>query len=239
MMPKRSNNRRPRKNGNGGNSTRGGATSAPMMGGMASAKQDTQISPMDLTLRPPSRTFNARPPRNLLSQIHWLRGQGQIDFATSTTLTTQLATTFFLNQVPFASEVASLFDQYAMAEVAWSVSNISDAGVATLSIHSVIDFDGQSFLTPPTSITTLDQYSTCVTSILGVGKSVVRVVRPCVESTLYTGGTGGYATERLWIDSGNTNVPHYGILAVADVTPGGSVNGRVTYTYLVACRNNN
>jgi len=238
MMPKRSNTRRPRKNGNNVKSQR--KTLAPStLGGMGSALQDTQVFPLDMTLRPPSRNFNSSIPRNLLSQIHWLRGQGQSDFATSTTVVTNLTTSFSLGQCPFSAEVQSLFDQYAIAEVCWSVTNISDAGVATLGVHSAIDFDGQSFLSPPTSVAQLDQFSTVVTSNLGVGKSVARVVRPCVESTLFTTATAGYATERLWIDSANGSVPHYGILALADVTPGGSVNGRTTFTFIIACRNNN
>lgn len=206
---------------------------------MGSALQDTQVNPLDISLNPPSRNFNSSIPKNFLSQIHWLRGQAQLDFSTSTTIVTNLTTSFNLGQCPFAAEVQSLFDQYAIAEIGWSVTNISDAGVATLGVHSAVDFDGQSFLSPPTSVTQLDQFSTVMTSNLGVGKSVARVLRPCVESTLFTTATAGYATERLWIDSANASVPHYGILALADVTPGGSVNGRTTFTFIVACRNNN
>jgi len=209
---------------------------------MGSAIRDTQTFPGDSNLRPPSRLMSSRPPRNLLSQVHWFRGQAQQDFNTSTSTTTSLTFAPALSNFPFSGEIAALFDQYSLYEFGFSVSNISPiAGSGELpSIHSVIDFDGQSFLTPPTSVATLDQYGTVMTSILAPGKSMSRVFKPCVETIVFqTTFLDGFATERVWLDSGNTSVPHYGILALANLTPGGISQLRVTYTVIVAARNNN
>jgi len=222
---------------------RTGAQSAVQMGGSGSSSFFTQVLPADLILRPPSRLFSAKIPRNLFNQVHFLRSQTVSPFSTSTTVSTSLTAIFSIAQLPISAEVASLFDQYAIAEVVWTVTatgpQTSGASVSALPIVSAVDFDGQSFLSPPTTIAQVQQFSTSLTSWLAVGQSVSRVIKPCVESTLFTGGSGGFATERLWIDSGNQNVPHYGVLSVAPTTAAGSIDGSITISMVIAARNNN
>jgi len=234
MMPKRLNHRHPGQTGNGRKSTaRGGAASASSLGGMSSASADTIMAPGDTRIQPPSRTFNLAVPRNYLSQVHWLRGQRTVQYTLNTSAVTQMAVSFGVGDLTLSSALIDLFDQYALAEVVWTATHNSGDPVQLV---SAVSFDSSAFSTPPVTFDAVQQYSTSLYTVLQPGKSMTRVVRPCLNVPVNT-GFSPFAVERLWLDSAVSSAQHYGILALAGIVPTGATI-EVTKTYVIACRNN-
>jgi hypothetical protein len=209
----------------------------------SASRADVTFPREDLSHKPPVRLLTVSVPRNLLNLVTWLQCQVTSTFTTSTTVGTPFAKPFYLSSTPISSQVAQLFDQYSIYAVKSNFVFSNDtSGVAIApTITTVVDFDGQSFLTPPTTAGVLNQYSTSLTSVLALGKSHERFIKPCCASALFNASGSGftaYATERLWVDSGNASVPFYGLLGVVEIT---QAIGTITNvdSYVICCRNNN
>lgn len=181
------------------------------------------------------------PPRNFLNQVVWLQSQLNSVISTSSAIVTPFAYVFNLSAQPFAAEVQTLFDQYSIYAVKFSLAIREPQAVSGVLVATAVDYDGQTFLTPPNTFNAIQQFGTCLTTTLTNSSSQERFLKPCCAVSAFN-STGSaftaYATDRLWIDSGIATVPFYGILGVADANAGAS-SIEVTITALVCCRNNN
>jgi hypothetical protein len=204
-----------------------------------SSKFDSNFVTQDLTHKPPTKLVPTSIPRNILNQIVWLQSQMVFAFDTSTTIETGFSRIFQLSQLPIASEVSTLFDQYMIYAVTINMTCNDIVNGEALVLYTAVDFDGQNFLTPPTSSTAIMQYSTSNVAMLTSGKSVTRFLKPCVASALYnnTGVTNGYGADRIWCDSASPDVPWYGLVAVAGIS-NQVIHCQASVSYVLAARNN-
>jgi hypothetical protein len=203
-----SHNRRSRNTSNSSSLQRRMAQSISL--GMVGTSSDDHLIRSDFTLRPVPPTFTSQPPRNILSQVYWVRQNFGTSFATSTT-------TFVENNYSFsattdllqATQYLQLFDQYYLHSVVITFSNESSTASAVIpELLTAIDFDNTAALG---AVASIEAYSSCNTEILAPGKSVTRVVQPCISST----GTTGPLVSRQWVNSGYPTVQFNGLRSIA------------------------
>ena len=169
-----------------------------------------------------------------------------------------------LNDLPNVSEFVSLYDQYRINKIKYTVIPnwsgldggsipVGNAGgganfywpLGQPNIHSVIDHDDANVLT---NVTDLMQYSTYRRTVGSRQHS--RYFTPCVNTQLYASATTGGSTPagikyKEWIDLTARDVPHFGLKFLMDPGPiadngtqFGSTNAfcRVYVTYYFECR---
>lgn len=120
---------------------------------------------------------------------------------------------FQFNMLPGYTDFTSLFDQYKIKKVVFSlIPKISEASLALgatnnsalVNLHSAIDHDDS---TAPTSINQLCQYESYKTTR---GHNVhTRVLVPKIE--LSNGASTSTPKAYQWIDTADATVPHYGV----------------------------
>jgi len=118
-----------------------------------------------------------------------------------------------LGDLPEASALASVFDQYRMDEFeVWikprANSFASNTAGFLPTLTAVVDRDDS---TTPTSMSYLQQYDNVVHAEVSEG-TLFRFTPSATPSIYASGAFSGYAIEEnLWIDSTNNDVPFYGI----------------------------
>jgi len=201
--------------------------------GLSGTRADDHLVRADLTYRPVTPYFSARPPRNLLNQIYWVRQES------STTLTTSISviveTNFdwsaLLNMQQYTQYLA-VFDQYYLHSVVATFSNSSSASATLMpQLYTAIDFDN---VVPIGSVAAINGYSTCNSDVLAGGKSVTRVIMPCMRTSAET--TNAASITRLWISSAVPSIPFYGLRTIANVTSV-AINIDVTFAFIWGFRN--
>lgn len=144
----------------------------------------------------------------------------QFEFAQVGSNPAFFAKSFRLDLLPAAQVAAfqSLFDQYRIAEIRFSIiprSNNNNLqtqlnfGWLEPSVHTVIDYDDD---TAPTALDQLVEYDT-YKSTRG-SATHVRVLRPRPALPVYGGGLGSaYAMPNWapWLNLSDPQVPHYGV----------------------------
>lgn len=234
-MPKRSQNRRRGKTRNTAAGDRLFVSSHHGAG-----RAEVNFPAQDLTHRPPTMKLQVTMPKNILNQVVWLQCVNSTFISTSTTVVSPFAFQYRLSDTPFSAEVQTLFDQYSIYAVHVTFQ-LRESHSGSVTLVTVVDYDGQTFLSPPATFPALQQYSTALTATLDNSASIERFIKPCCAVGVYntsTPGFTGYATDRLWVDSGVANVPFYGLLGAADTSPEAD-QITVTTSYVVCCRNNN
>jgi len=243
MIPKSQNksgvNRRASQNKRSGNNV---GDAIFMAAHHQSGRALVDSSPQDLTHRPPINRLSVSIPKQILNQIVWLQTQATTDITTSSSVTTPLHQTFSLANTNIASQVSDLFDQFSIYAVSVSfVMKDTDNAGQLCRLTSSVDFDGQSFLSPPTSLATLNAYATSLTTVMTEGTEHYRFLKPCCAGAVFQSSGSAftsYATERLWVDSALPSTVFYGLLAIAEQNSGAPVISCVV-TYSICCRNNN
>lgn len=175
----------------------------------------TVTVPEDLKSMPTQWMFNERPPKNFLSQTHWIQFTQDSHITTSTTIPTESNQAVQLSSFDGASGVTSVFDQYSCYCFTVTVSpwnNISASN--SLQVWTALDYDNASAI----GVSGIQQFGSCNLSTLAAGESVERFVKPCVDPSLYS---GGYGAGRFWVDSGSPSVYFYGIRLILGPTSGG------------------
>jgi len=214
-MSRRRNHQNGKKTGGNGSSVESSfvrSTHAAASGDIVSCRDD-------LIRRSPNYMLSQRPPKNFLSQPHWI----QCTFNTVPALNaggtaTEATFAFSLNLFLSASAIVSLFDQYciymvstrAFLEVSTTTAPTSSL-VSFGRVYSALDFDSSNALG---SEAIIQRYSTVQVSDLVHGKSYERNVKPVVGLVTGSGNSttnSGVALNRLWINSAFQQVPHYGI----------------------------
>jgi len=156
--------------------------------------------------------------------------------ATSTTVPTFAATSFFLSQCDNVTAFQSVFDQYKIEEVeVWVLPNVQenqDLSKIQALYRTSIDYDDANV---PTSIASINEFNNCMTAPYTLGQ--YRVVKPHVAISAYQGAFTGFANQNSqWIDIGSPNVQHFGFKMAADVTSS-AVSFQITYRFHLAFRN--
>lgn len=204
--------------------------------GLAGPRELDHLIVSDLSYRPTPASFNARPPRNLLSQVYFVRQDYNTTTTTNTTTITEsnyywAASSYMLQ---FTSYLA-VFDQYYLHSVVATVANLSsNSGVSSLpQVYTAIDFDNTANLG---SLAAIQAYGTCNADILAPGGSVTRIIMPCNQLRLGSSDASGIS--RSWCDSANTGVAFYGYRLIANNTPAAATIMELTFSMIWAFRNN-
>lgn len=122
------------------------------------------------------------------------------------------ASAFNLNLVPNASEFTSLFDQYRIDKIVWTLmprGNSAEQGTnnTNTKIFSVLDYDDE---TAPANLNTLLQYPNVKCTTLS--RDHKRTLVPKFATQTYISAVAtGYGARTGWLDCDNSNVPHFGV----------------------------
>jgi hypothetical protein len=229
-MPKNKNKNKKSKSQNAGFSDR----ELVSLSNSASAA-DRLLPSSDFSRKMPAWLLTQHPPRNFLSQIHWLRETFFSSVSLSTSVPTENNFTFNLNQVPGASKIVALYDQYCIYAVSVRVTMDSSSSVTDLAgagrINTAIDYDSITNLSTETAI---QEYGSCVSSEFVAGKSYERFIKPCAQSTVASGA----APQRLWINNANTTVPHLGFRSFFNSNTVSGVTVDYFFSLIIGMRNN-
>lgn len=175
-------------------------------------------------------------PSSFANQICWRRITIDSTIAPSSSLFEQNYS-FSLGQDPEVANLQSVFDSYhiAQAAVTWANLESPSSSVTFPVLHSAIDFDNT---TSAGSLAVIEGYESHTVDILGLGKSVTRMCRPCVSVNAGTTGSAGIGVvnSRAWLDCVTSNTPHYGIRGLFEANPSGTANVHVTQTLWIAFR---
>lgn len=148
----------------------------------------------------------------------------------STTVETDGAINFKLNQLPNATPIAQMFDQYRILCIRceFQPPSTTQAGAP---IYTVLDYDDSNTITANSCLA----YDTCKTS--PPGAYFERVFIPKVNYALYNASgtvTDASAATSPWIDVAGPDVPHYGIkFAIPASTTANTWSVRCTFHYQV------
>lgn len=194
----------------------------------------------DLFRRMRSWTLTQSPPRVLSNQIFWIQGKRESTTTISTTAPTEFNLAFFLSDVVDISGLAGFFDQYCIYSVVVNINfNYSGTTLGGLgTMFTAIDFDNVGNIGGPDAI---EAYESCLTTKVVSDQSVQRLIHPCVAPSLYTTASAvlaGYGVERLWIDSANISVPHYGFRSFFISNVGTTLTAIYDVNYVFGFRNN-
>jgi len=208
------------------------------------ARGDYLFDAADMGRRPLSMLLQQNPPKKVQDLIYWIQKTNNVNITLSTSgAVSELGLAFTLGAFNEGSAFAALFDQYCVYSVMTSARlEISNVPASTETswgrIYSAIDFDSAANVGSEAAI---QEYSSCQYSELIFGKSYERFVKPCVP--LVTGSSNstsntGLAMTRSWINTSQTNVPHFGIryLTVGNNTATAQ-NVSVIYTAILGFRN--
>jgi len=210
--------RRNRVKGKGRGKKGPNAVDSNMVNMARSTGSNTEVIRNDLTERRQNFNLIQTPPKNFLSQIHWVR-QSVLQpstYSTSTTIVSENNFAFALNSLANVSSFTTIFDQYCIYAVTMTVSygNTNSSG-QPITMYSAIDYDN----TTNVGLSGISAFGTVNQCSITPVTSLVRMVKPCVATAAYTGSFGGFSTTRLWLDCNSTTVQHYGIRTIAAITP--------------------
>jgi hypothetical protein len=177
-----------------------------------------------------------RMPKNMQTQIHWFQTTFQLATALTSNNITESNIPFSLSQTALSSNLAALFDQYAIfaCYVRTFVTSSSVTNTFTQVFTTALDYDNTGNLG---SQATLLGYSTAATT--STAEVQERYLEPCNAPALYSGATfTHYGQARMWVDSANTSTPHYGHRCIV-ANLGTSATGVVTFdiTMVICARN--
>jgi len=122
---------------------------------------------------------------------------------------------FQLTSVPNYGSFITLFDQYRIKSIeVWLTPVLPSAGFPSGNFYSAVDYDNSLTQT----VASISQYSNVVTAPFNQGH--YHKWQPHIAVGAYGGSTfNAYKNEVAdWIDTAYTGVPHFGLVAVADVT---------------------
>jgi hypothetical protein len=200
--------------------------------GMAGSSSDDHLIVADINYKPPSAAYNSTPPKSINNQVHYFR-QEYVTTVTTNTVTITESNYLFnaTNNMGQVSSFLAIFDQYFLDSVVFTISNVSsNAGVSSLpQVYTAIDFDSNTNI----GVAAIVNFSTCNVSVLGSGKSITRVIRPCNSS-----GTSNSLVQRTWVDSAYATVNFYGLRTILNNTPAAAILLDVSYSCIWAFRNN-
>jgi hypothetical protein len=195
----------------------------------------------DLEAPLPDWKLTQHPP-SLRGNITWVVGRLQTILTISNSVPTENNVAFRLSDLVDLVGLAAFFDQYCIYAVTVNVTpNFEGAGSTLYTFGTcvtAIDYDNINNLG---SLQAIEAFQTAETFEMAAGQSIQRFIKPAVAPALYTTGSpalAGYSVQRMWVDSSDTGVPHYGFRSffVSNTVAGNSVVN--DFTYVVGFRNN-
>lgn len=206
------------------------------LGGSRGAGSSTGMNPtnrMDLTIRPPAPMIPTSVPKQVSNKVAWDTVKVSSSITVSTSGISETNFNFNLSQHPQASSWQALYDQWCIpqASVTFNSQYPSNANFAPAQLVTALDFDNSTNLS---SISLLEDFSTCNQQMLAEGVIHTRSVKPCVKTQLGTTANSGLG--RTWCDCSVSTTPWYGIRSIIGVS-GGNYFVTVTYQIWFAFRN--
>lgn len=177
------------------------------------AKGMNPLNTTDLQIRPLSLTnVPKRIPRNIQSQIVWDVVKLDLSDLSFTTTVVENNVQVTMGSNPQASQWVAIFDQYAIPYFTLISRSRQGPGnaVAPGMIYTALDFDSSGNIG---TVANIQDFSSCEEQMMVSGSVVMRSVRPsCKGNVGSTGGTKTAAVDGpVWLDSGATDIPHFGI----------------------------
>jgi hypothetical protein len=194
----------------------------------------TTIINSDMKSRQQSFALIQTPPRNFLTQIHWVRLSATSLVTTSTTVVTEQNISMALTSFAGYADFTSAFDQYCIYGVSATFLNTTPLN-GVVRVYTALDYDSVFAI----GVTGIKQFSSYNESQLAGDSSLVRYVRPCLATAVYNaGGASASGIMRAWVDMGEPGVIHYGIRAIYDTTVS-VCTAQVSLSAVIGFRNNN
>jgi len=172
-------------------------------------------------------------PQPVINDIKWPRPSNGIamkpytfyatsvggNITTSTTVVSGGALTFILSDLPDASSLANVFDQFRILSVKVDFMLLGATNASTGPpgyIQTAIDNNDA---VAPTTATDLAQYETF--QVVPIGQYFERVLTPSIALPAYTGTlfNGFVPRTKQWVDTNSPNTLHYGIKYFIPVIP--------------------
>jgi hypothetical protein len=179
-------------------------------------------------------------PKSIRNQVLWIQKTITEDINALATSDTSVAQVFQFNQFDDFAVYQAAFDQFGIAEVVVNYTMNTILAGSTIewpTLHTALDYDGADFVSAPSTASLVDNYQSASTFMLSPGKSQVRVVRPCVAPALYQTAFSAYGVERLWVNTANGAIQHYGIVGVVH-NPASNNFNIVRTTIMAICLRN-
>jgi len=199
-------------NGRGGGSRRGRKARAPLSSG-SSGYAPTNTT--DLAIPPPINTnVPQRVPRSVAGKVTW----DVVKVDTLINAGTALSETNFsasLNSHPQVASWTALFDQWTIPQFSVTFYSVVPPGLTTSipRLYSALDFDNANAIS---TVTAIEDYSSCAVMSMEPGRATTRTVRPCTKPSLI-GSTSGVG--QSWVDSGTPATTFYGIRSILGPAP--------------------
>jgi hypothetical protein len=172
-------------------------------------------------------------PRNLNSQLVWDSVIFSNNTVTAGVALQENNVSFTLSNHPQAAQWTALYDQYVLVEVRakYSVLDAPGSTTGTGVFYTALDLDNSASLG---SVSSIQSYGTCMLHNAKPGLQVVRVVRPCVASSVGPNTLGG--SIRCWLDCAYNSTPHYAHRFMTDVTTAAAYQVKIEFQMIFSFR---
>lgn len=190
----------------------------------------------DLRTKPPTSRIPSSVPRNIPSMIVWDVVKYDTAIAVSSSAITETNFSFSLSSHPQSSSWIALFDQWCIpqASVTFRTEMAPGTTQSVPILYSALDFDSLGNLG---SVTSIEDFASCVVTSMPPGKSMTRSVKPCLKVSVQTGGANSNGgVQRCWIDSGSSGTQLFGIRSIVSSTSASGFNIIATVTVWFAFR---
>jgi hypothetical protein len=189
------------------------------------------VNASDLLIRPPTMSNVPKQiPRSIPSRLVWDLYKYDAPIISPGAGLVEANFSFVLSTNPQFNLWTQLFDQYCIPLVSVEFDSITPPGQSYSSpvVYTALDFDNAGGIS---SISAIEQFSSCEKVVLSPEKRFVRSVRPAAKVGISTsGGTIQTAVVAgpVWCDSSNNGVIHYGIRSITSFANAGAVSCTVT-----------
>jgi len=140
---------------------------------------------------------------------------------------------FYLRQITDHANLAKLFDTYRILRVSLKITPVRNSYAAPNFMPQIVlarDFDDGD---PPTNAEQMLCRSSSYLAPFSSAKSMSII--PNLSSEVYqTALTNGYVQGKGWIDTTDTQVPHYGVKVGFVASPGQTITYHISTEYLLA-----
>jgi hypothetical protein len=220
---------------------KGGSVGSQMLSSHhLTAKGDVVTVPEDFKRKQVSWSIGgARPPRNFLTQIHWIQSTVKTVISVAGNgAVVELNQSFSLsNNVNDYTSYSNVFDQYCMFCASVRVAFTSSTAALTGNLgrlYTAIDYDNVSNISTENAIM---EFGSAEVTEIGESKSVERYVEP---ACYILAAASSQALGRSWFNVSTPGSPHYGvrIMTAGNTSTSSGLACDVLITVIVGFRNN-
>jgi hypothetical protein len=229
------------KNRNHSKSTQSSTDRAIAQSATVVGRANVEVPALDFVRSMPSWQLTQTPPRSIRNQLYWLQGKTSTTVSISNSVPTQANVSFQLADLTDIVGLSGFFDQYCIYSVTVNVTPDFEGAGSTLytfgSVATAIDYDNVGTLG---ALHNILAFGSCVVNEMTSGQSLQRYIKPCVAPALFNSSAAfsGYGVGRLWVDSSDTSVPHYGFRSFFTANTVSGLSVTLDCNYVVGFRNN-